>query len=85
MDILPCPSLQPTCTPVLQTLELLHTITLDVEGTGDDVDDAHGETAVANDNAPLAAVADVGHHALDDQKDTSNENVCSVMFNKWHD
>ena len=55
-----------------------------MEGTGDDVDDAHGETAVARGNAQLAAVADVGHHALNDQKDTSKGNSCSVIFNKLH-
>ena len=58
-------------TPVLEPLQVLHSIALDVEGAGNDVNEANCKASKSRDDTELAAEANVAHHALQDQEKAS--------------
>ena len=58
-------------TPVLEPLQVLHSIALDVEGAGNDVNEANGKAGKSRDDTKLATEANVAHHALQDQEKAS--------------
>ena len=60
---------------VLDELQVLHSVALDVEGTGDQVNNSHGNAQVAGGHTNLPTVADVGEERLDDQKDAELKEV----------
>ena len=64
---------------VLEPLQVLHSIALDVEGAGNDVNEANGKAGKSRDDTKLATEANVGHHALQDQeKASADKTVCFV-------
>ena len=60
---------------VLDELQVLHSVALDVEGTGDQIEKSHDNAEVASGHTNLAAVAKVGEERLDDQENAELKEV----------